>query len=450
MLVGELETWIAQHKAGEKLPSSREITRSYSVSPVTVRNAIHELATRGLVEVRVGVGVFVRHRQQLPRADFSWQVGALGPQPNTGRGLAATQRASTDEAISLHSGYPDESLLPTNLVRRALTRVSKSYDAYRRAPVRGMAELRQWFASQLVRANERDVVIVPGTQSGLGAIFRAISPKELIIESPSYWGAILAARQAGISLLPVESDDEGPIPESLERLLRTSSARAFYGQPTFGNPHGKRWSTARRKTIIEIIRAFNAFLIEDDWAHDFAFDAPDVPIAADDAEGHVIYLRSLTKVISPAVRVGAVIAKGPVLQRILAEVSAEALYTSGILQAVALDVVKQSAYATHLKNMQVALRQRRNDLLEALSRYAPSVETPHVPQGGLNLWCRLPDGTDPQEVAERCEGRGLIVAPGRDWFPSEEIGPYLRLNFAGPHPERFVDAAMILDSVVSG
>lgn len=72
MLVGELETWIAQHKAGEKLPSSREITRSYSVSPVTVRNAIHELATRGLVEVRVGVGVFVRHRQQLPRADFSW------------------------------------------------------------------------------------------------------------------------------------------------------------------------------------------------------------------------------------------------------------------------------------------------------------------------------------------------------------------------------------------
>ena len=447
-MLNELEIWISQHKAGDKVPTSRELMERYSVSPVTVRNAIRELTTRGLVDVQVGVGTFIRRRSTIT-ADYSWQVSALGPQPRTARTLAATQRTSTVEAISLHSGYPSSELLPTSLVRRALTRTSKSSHSYERSPMQGLPKLRQWFAAQ-VNATDRDAVIVPGTQSGLAAILRAVVQQELIIESPSYWGAILAARQSNLTLLPVASDANGPIPDDLERLLRSSSARAFYAQPSFANPHGRSWSSERREEIMSVLAAFNAFLIEDDWAHDFALDAPATPIAADDTAGRVIYLRSLTKAISPAVRVGSIVAKGPVLQRILAEVSAEAMYTSGILQAVALDVVTQFAYRTHLKNMQSELRGRRDALLDAIAQYAPSVQVNQIPKGGLNLWCRLPDGTSARDVAERCEGRGLIIAPGEDWFPSEELGQYVRLNFAGPNPERYVEAAQILESVVGG
>ena len=448
-LARELELWIAKHLPGDKLPSSRELVRQFSVSPVTVRNAIRDLSVRGLVDVRVGVGVFVRHRVQIEPADFNWQVSALGAQENIVSVLASTQRAAAEDSICLHSGYPDEELLPSDLVRRSLGRVGKQRLAHQRSPMQGLVELRLWFASKMPGFKERDVVIVPGTQSGLSAVLRAVAPKELIIESPSYWGTILAARQLGVKLLPVASDSEGPDAADLERILRTSSARAFYAQPNFGNPHGVGWSHKRREEIMDVLKASNAFLIEDDWAHDFALGESSTPIAAGDSKGQVIYLRSLTKVVSPAVRVGAIYAKGPVLQRIVAEISAEALYTSGILQSVALDVVKQPAYERHLVRVRSSLLLRRDALISALRKHAPSVSIPRIPQGGLNLWCRLPDEVDAREVAERCESKGVMVAHGRDWFPSEETGPFLRLNFSGPAPERYGEAAQVIEQAIA-
>ncbi|GAA2135467.1 GntR family transcriptional regulator [Glycomyces algeriensis] len=430
----------------------------YGASPVTVQKAMHALNALGLVETRPGVGTFVR-AVRAPRAvDFGWQTAALGSPQARLPAVSSTQRSAAPDAISLHSGYPDRDLLPGRMVRAALARAAKSEAALTRSPVRGTPELQAWFAAELgetapagaAAPTARDVMIVSGSQSGLGSVFRAVvgRGRPLLIESPTYWGAILGAEQAGLELVPVPSGPEGPDPEELDRAFRQTGARAFYAQPTFANPTGVQWTPSRGRELLEVVRGHGAFLIEDDWAHDLAIDADPAPLAALDDSGHVIYLRSLTKSASPALRVAAVVARGPVRDRIAADQGSEAMYVSGVLQAAALDVVTQPGWRNHLRAFRNQVRLRRDLLVDALREHAPGAALERVPAGGLNLWLRLPEGTDVERLVRDCESRGLLIAPGTEWFPAEPAGPYVRVNFAGPAPDRFPEAARLLQAAL--
>ena len=162
-----------------------------------------------------------------------------------------------------------------------------------------------------------------------------------------------------------------------------------------------------------------------------------------------MYLRSLTKSVSPAVRIAAIIARGPASERILADIQAESMYVSGMLQAVALDVVTQPAWGTHLRNLRHQLGARRDLLNGALRDHAPTAHLEAVTQGGLNLWVRLPDATDLTRLVRDCETAGVIIAPGNEWFPAEPAGPYLRLNYSGPNPGAFPDGARIIGQTLA-
>ncbi|MDT0144708.1 PLP-dependent aminotransferase family protein [Microbacterium sp. PRC9] len=455
-----LRTWIAAAPPGSQLPSNRALVAEYEASPVTVQKAMRRLIEAGLVESRPGVGTFVRAIRPARPADYGWQTAALGtPQARVSM-LSSTQRSVAPDAIGLHSGYPASDLLPERAVRAAIVRAARSGAAITRSPVTGVPELQDWFAHELAAAapagitppTARDVLIISGSQSGLSSIFRAVvgTGRPLVIESPTYWGAMLAAEQAGVTLVPVPSGPHGPDPDEVERALERTGARAFYAQPTFANPTGGQWPSATADAILEIVRRRGAFLIEDDWAHDLAIDADPRPLAAHDDDGHVIYLRSLTKSVSPALRVAAVIARGPARERVLTDRAAESMYVSGLLQAAALDVVTQPAWRTHLRGLRGQLRSRRDLLLDSLREHAPTAHIDTTPAGGLNLWARLPDGTDAGLVVRRAEARGLIIAAGDEWFPAEPSGPFVRLNYSSEDPRRFADAGRVLGEVLAG
>ncbi|MRG58330.1 aminotransferase class I/II-fold pyridoxal phosphate-dependent enzyme [Agromyces sp. CFH 90414] len=456
-IVAGLEAWIAAAPPGAQVPSNRALMVEYGASPVTVQKAMRRLAGAGLVESRPGVGTFVRATRTTLPADYGWQTTALGATQSRVATLSSTQRAVNPDAIALHSGYPARKLLPEALVRTALVRAAKTDAAMTRSPAGGLPALQAWFASELAAeaargvtpATTRDALIVSGSQSGLSSIFRSVvgPGHPLLIESPTYWGAILAAEQAGVTLVPVATGPAGPDPDEVERALARTGARAFYAQPRFANPTGGRWSSQTGHDVLEIVRRHGAFLVEDDWAHDLAMDAAPRPIAAHDDDGHVIYLRSLTKSVSPALRVAAVIARGPARERVLADRAAESMYVSGHLQAAALDVVTRPAWSGHLRGFRQQLRERRDLLLGSLREHAPIVQVETVPSGGLNLWVRLPDGTDVDAVVRECSLRGLEIAPGAEWFPAEASGPFVRLNYSGESPERFPEAARILGAV---
>ncbi|SHH49276.1 transcriptional regulator, GntR family [Jatrophihabitans endophyticus] len=456
----ELRAAVAVAAPGARLPSTRALVQRHRVSPLTVQQALRVLAGEGLIESRPGAGTFVRARRPAKAADFGWQTAALRAPQVRARPMSTAVRSAGDDVVAWHSGYPARELLPERLVRAALTRATRADPGLLRPPVAGLPELQAWFARELADATPAgltpplpgDVIVLPGSQSGLSSIFRALVSRDrpLVVESPTYWGAMRAAAQVGVDLVPVPSGPAGPDPDELARAFAESGARVFYAQPNFANPTGAQWAPDVADRVLDVVREHGAFLVEDDWAHDFGIDAAARPLAAHDDAGHVVYLRSLTKSVAPGLRVAAVVARGPARERILAERAADAVYVSGLLQAAALDVVTQPGWTTHLRGLRHQLRERRDLLLSSLREHVPQADVEHVPAGGLNLWARLPGETDVGRLAGECERRGLLLGPGDEWFPAEPSAPYVRLNFSGPDPAGFPRGAAILaDALVA-
>lgn len=458
-IVSALRTWIAAAPPDAQLPSTRRLVAQFEASPVTVQKALRTLIAQGIIESRPGVGTFVRTVRTARPNDYGWQTAALGSPQHLFALSSSALRTTSNDVIALHSGYPDKELLPERLVHAAFARAARTEAAVSRPPTAGLPELQSWFASELGAITPAgltppaasDVVVLPGSQSGLSTVFRTLvgSGRPLLIESPSYWGAMLAAAQVGVQLVPIPSGPHGPHPDDLDRAFTQTGARAFYAQPNFANPTGGQWPARLGDAVLGIVREHGAFLIEDDWAHDFGITTDSAPVAARDDSGHVVYLRSLTKSVSPSVRVAGLIARGPARERILADTQAQAMYVSSVLQAVAVDVVTQPAWRTHLRSLRQQLAARRDLLIDALTEHASSAHLEAVPRGGLNLWLRLPDETDLHQLARACEARGVIVAGGDDWFPAEPTGRYLRLNYSGPNPGSFPQAAGVLGGLLA-
>ena len=459
-IASELREWIATAPPGAQLPSTRALAARHQAGPVTVQKALRTLTAQGLVEARPGVGTFVRAVRAARPADYGWQTAAMSATAAPAAALPTALRTAPNDVIALHAGFPDRELLPERLVRAALARAARTDAALSRPPAAGLPELQAWFAGELgavtpadiAAPTPRDVVVLPGSQSGLSAVFRSLVGRgqPVLLESPTYWGAIQAATRAGVRIVPVPTSAEGPDPDELSRAFAVSGARLFYAQPSYANPTGAQWSPDRARQVLEVVRTHGAFLLEDDWARDFGITTTPTPVAAMDDTGHVLYLRSLTKSVSPALRVAAIVARGAARDRLLADRAAESLYVSGLLQAAALDVVTQPGWDRHLRGLRQQLRARRDLLVAGLAEHAPQVHLDHVPAGGLHLWARLPDDTDLARVVGACEAAGVVVAPGTEWFPAEPTAPYLRLSFAGPDPGRFGDGVRILGEVLAG
>ncbi|ALE06853.1 GntR family transcriptional regulator [Arthrobacter sp. ERGS1:01] len=458
-IVARLKDRISTSAPGSRLPSTRSLVNEFQASPVTVQKALQTLTMQGLIESRPGVGTFVRAVRTARPSDYGWQSAALGSPRAVLPTTSSTMRSVSNEAISFHSGYPDRELLPERLVQAALARAARGDAALSRPPVAGLPELQSWFARELGAVTPAginpptpsDVIVLPGSQSGLSSIFSALVGRgqPLLIESPTYWGAILAARNAGVRLVPVPSGPDGPDPAELARAFEETGARMFYAQPHFANPTGAQWSPERGSQVLDVVRDHGAFLVEDDWAHDFGITTTPAPIAARDDSGHVIYLRSLTKSVSPAIRIAAVIARGPARERILADRGAETMYVSGVLQAAALDVVTQPGWQTHLRNLRHQLQTRRDLLIGSIREHAPLAHIESVPKGGLNLWLRLPDGTNLERLTNECESAGVIIAAGNEWFPAEPTGPFVRLNYSGANPGAYPQGARVLGQALT-
>ena len=453
-IVAALKQWIPGAAPGARLPSTRSLVAKYQASPVTVQKALQVLNAEGLIESRPGVGTFVRAARTARPSDYGWQTAALRSPSSPLPAASSTMRTVPNDAVSFLSGYPDRELLPERLVRGALSRAARGDAALSRPPAAGMPELQQWLAHELGTSTPggftpptpSDVIVLPGSQSGLSSIFRALvgSGQPLLMESPTYWGAILAAAQAGVRVVPVPSGPDGPHPADLARAFEESGARVFYAQPNYANPTGAQWAPGRGDEVLEVVRGFGGFLVEDDWAHDFGITSDPVPVASRDDSGHVIYIRSLTKSVSPAIRIAAVIARGPARERILGQRAAESMYVSGLLQASALDVVTQPGWQTHLRSLRHQLQSRRDLLVASVRQHVPQAHLSQLPKGGLNLWLRLPDGTDLARLSRDCEDAGVYIAAGTEWFPAEPAGPFIRLNFAGPNPGAYPEGARVI------
>jgi DNA-binding transcriptional MocR family regulator len=337
------------------------------------------------------------------------------------------------------SAYLPTDLQPLEDLRRGMARAIRREDAWERVPAEGIAELRAWFSTQVGGGlTEFETLIAPGAQAALSSVLRALSSPgdALVVESPTFVNVLALARALKLRLVPVPTDARGVRVDPLVQALETSRAKLIYLQPAVANPHGATLTGERRREVMRAAEAAGAFIIEDDFARDLVFAGPaPPPLARDGPDGHVIYVRSLTKVLAPSMRVCAICARGGAFERLRATRLLDDLFVPGPLQQTALHVVTSPAWPRHLRRVCRALELRRDAMVDAIEELLPDVEVPVLPRGGLHLWARLPNQVDEPRLVQRAHQTGVIVSRGRNWFPADAPGPHLRLTYAATHPD---------------
>ncbi|MEU7056515.1 PLP-dependent aminotransferase family protein [Streptomyces sp. NPDC046197] len=448
-LANQLRGELRRYSAGEKLPSSRALVERFRVSPVTVSRALAQLAAEGLVVTRPGAGAF-RARPRTPAAsvgDTSWQEVALSadgaadlvPRTVDASGVTVSLAAPPPGVIEFSGGYLHPSLQPERAMAAALSRAGRRPGAWGRPPLEGLPELREWFARSIGgpggTVTAAEVLVSAGGQSALATALRALAPPgaPVLVESPTYPGMLAIARSSGLRPVPVPVDAEGVKPALLADAFRASGARVFVCQPLFQNPTGAVLAPERRAEVLRIAREAGAFVVEDDFVrrlvHEDAGPLP-APLAADDEDGVVVHVGSLTKATSPSFRVSALAARGPVLERLRAIQVVDTFFVPRPLQEAALELVGSPAWPRHLRAVSAELRTRREAMTTALGLHLPELALPHIPSGGYHLWLRLPDGADESALTAAALRAGVAITPGRPYFSAEPPAAHLRLSFA--------------------
>jgi DNA-binding transcriptional MocR family regulator len=422
---------------GARLPSVREIVERHQVSPVTVGKVVARLSAAGVLVTRPGSGTFVAAppaRARARRPDTAWQSLVLAGRSVDIGALREVPRDPDTGTISLSGGYLHRSLQPVRALASAMSRAARRPDAWDRAPAGGLPELRSYFAEATAAdVGLDDVLITTGGQNALAMAFRAIgAPGDaVLVESPTYPGALAAIAAARLRAIPIPLGPDGIDPDDVRHAFARTGAQLLYCQPTFHNPTGIVLSESRRQAVLEVVHAARAFIVEDDYARHLSHDGGVArSLLGHDVHGSVIQVTSLTKPAAPSLRVGAIVARGPVAERLQASRRVDDFFVSRPMQEAALELTSSPHWAKHLNGLKRALRHRHRILSDALRMHLPEWEPMPGNGGGLYLWVRLPSNADPAEMVRRASEQGVDIESGQRFFPAEADGRFVRLSFA--------------------
>ena len=444
----ELAREVIPLPAGTRLPTHRALVTRFGASASTVSQALALLTQRGLVVSRPGAGTFrARLEPSTHSGDTSWQEAALALNPGlaegnpgardfTSPGLLNTLSTPGPGVIDLNGGYPHHSLLPMKALSSALARAARRPQAWERPPIGGLPDLRTWFAEDIGPGLGReDVLIVGAGQAALSTTMRAVAQPgdPVVLESPTYPGAVAAARAAGLRPVGLPLDAHGMRPDYLDDALARTGARLVVLQPLFQNPTGASVTEERARELLSVARSHEAFVLEDDYARHMTHTdclTPVKPLVLLDTDGVVIHIRSLTKVASPNLRVGGLAARGPVLDRLRMAHMIDTMMVPAPLQHTALEVLTSPAWRRGLAELQASLTERRRVAVRGVVETLGADALPEHPRGGYHLWIRLPRGTDEAGFVAGALAHGVALAPGANFHTGQPDASRVRLSYA--------------------
>ncbi|PWJ45794.1 DNA-binding transcriptional regulator, MocR family, contains an aminotransferase domain [Quadrisphaera granulorum] len=452
-VVRHLRHLAAAAPPGQAMPGVRQLCKDLGTSPVTVGRAVSELVAQGVLVSSPGRGTFVAPRRPRSAGDPSWQPVALPParvdhadvaalDPATSATTTATPpiagsasgeaSAAGPATVVLSSGYLSADLQPRRALQAATARTARRSAVWAAAPSAGLPELRELFAAQ-VGLSAGDVLVTSGSQPALTSIFHTLAtPGDAVaVENPTYPGALAALRAAGLRPVPVPTDSSGVRPDHLESVLERTGARLAYLQTHVSNPSGASLTLARREQVLAVAARRSALIIDDDWARHLSLGEPAPPsLVQDDVDGHVVHVSSLAKPVAPSLRVGFIAARGPVLARLQTARTSDELFTSRLLQEVAVELLTSPDWPRHLRHLSRELVVRRDHLLTLLARHWPATEAPlHRPTAGHHVWVPCPPGTTAQQVTAVARSVGVVVGDGSASYADEAPSQHVRLSF---------------------
>ena len=351
------------------------------------------------------------------------------------------------DVISFAGGLPAPEVFPVRDFRDACEYVL-THDAelaLQYGTTEGFAPLKDWLIEAVHRysvpAGRRNVLLTNGSQQALDFIGRVFIDEgdKIIIESPSYLGAIQAWNAYAPHYLTVPTDAHGMCMDGLERTLSANPGVKFiYVLPNFHNPAGTTLPLDRRYRLVELAAQYGAFIIEDDPYGELRFEGEDITPICSLHKENVIYLSTFSKTLAPGLRLGWIIAPEQVIARFVLAKQGCDLNTSALVQYLAYDICQRGLMRAHVRKIRAVYLERRDAMLRALEKYFPPEASWTRPEGGLFLWARLPEYIDSEELLKVAVEEKVAFVPGCAFYPPglEADGRCcMRLNFSYCPPD---------------
>lgn len=437
---------------GTRLPTERALARELNVNRTTVMNAYNELASEGLIEGHVGRGTLVRrnyntqYEEPFERDQPSWLFGLatgedamLGPDARVLSELASM--GERKEVISFAAGTPATDLLPTELLRSVINEdlLNDKQQALGYCPVEGLQSLRRAIAARMrargIAVDFQHVLILSGSTQGLGLIGRfLLNPgDEVVVEVPSYLGAVQTFRALGARVIGVPMDNEGIRVDLLESILTRRRPRFIYTLPTFQNPTGVIMSPERRRRLLMLAKRYQLPILEDDSYSSLYFGEKEPqPLKALDMQDNVLYLSTFSKILAPGLRVAWLVAPAPMIERLSLHKQVFDLNTNAFGQWLVSELLRKNMLDAHLATIRARYQHKRDIMLRAITKHWPVTVRVNTPQGGFHLWCRLPGDMRARTLLREAAHDQVAFVIGEPFHVDGGGQHYIRLSFSSP------------------
>lgn len=349
------------------------------------------------------------------------------------------------EVISLAGGLPDTSTFPPQSFAAQMTRIAQesAAEALQYGPTEGFEETKDCILEVMggegMLPDPDDVIVTTGGQQAIDLVCKTlIDPGDVIVcEAPSYPGALSVFSSYQADVVQVECDEDGMQVEVLERLLGELRAEGrrpkfVYSVPSFQNPAGVTMSLERRQRLVELARAQELLVVEDNPYGLLRYGGePMPPLYQLDGGDFVIYIGTFSKILSPGIRLGWAVAPPPVMEKIVLGKQAADLCTSTLTQYFVREYFAERRWQRYIDDLVELYRGRRDTMLEALRTYFPAEATWTEPEGGLFIWATLPDYIDTSDLLAKALRADVAFVPGAAAYLDGRGRQSMRLNFSG-------------------
>ena len=365
----------------------------------------------------------------------------------------------TPGSISFAAGNPNPDSFPVADMRRFADEIFSSdpVTALQYGITEGYTPLRKLVADRLKRvynigAPDDDLIIVTGGQQGIELTCKVMCNEDdtVVCENPSFIGALNAFRSLGANLRGVPLTDRGIDPEKLEEVLKSDPKVKFlYTIPTFQNPAGITADFETRKAVLALAEKYDILILEDNPYGDLRFSGEDVPTYKSmDRDGRVIYCGSFSKVLSSGMRIGFLCANKDILSKIVVAKQVEDVHTNVFFQMVCAKYLSECDLEAHIAGIRNMYRHKAGLMISALEENMPASVSFTRPEGGIFLWCSLPEGKSLDEFVKRAGEKNVFVVPGTAFIadPAEPSRSF-RLNYSMPTDEEIVRGIKILADI---
>lgn len=362
--------------------------------------------------------------------------------------------------ISFAAGNPAPDAFPCEEVKRISNEIfeTRPIDALQYSITEGYPAFREYLSDYMKKnhnvGRDFDGII---TTSGANQIMELTTKvlcnegDTVICENPSFIGSLNAFRSYGVKLCGIDMQEDGMNMQALEDALKSEkNVRFIYTIPNFQNPSGITMSAEKRKKLYELAKQYGVMILEDNPYGDLRFAGEHVPaVKSLDEEGIVIYAGSLSKVLSPGMRIGYVVAPNEVLSKLIVCKQVCDVHTNIWSQMVAYEYMSKCDFAGHLEDIRKVYKRKAELMMSLIEKHlVPHGITYHKIEGGLFIWCRLPEDVNMPEFCKYAVQNGVAVVPGNAFAMDESLVNHsIRLNFSTPTDEQMIKGMEILDRV---